>query len=47
MTMVCDRCGESFPLSNDVKYMTPFDDELDQFESNSIVKFYCKVPFWR
>lgn len=38
MTMVCDRCGEVFPLSNDVKYMTPFDDELDQFESNSIVK---------
>nr|DAZ40127.1 MAG TPA: zinc-ribbon domain protein [Caudoviricetes sp.] len=38
MTMVCDRCGEAFPLSNDVKYMTPFDDELDQFESNSIVK---------
>jgi Zn finger protein HypA/HybF involved in hydrogenase expression len=36
--MVCDRCGEVFPLSNDVKYMTPFDDELDQFESNSIVK---------
>lgn len=27
MTMVCDRCGEVFPLSNDVKYMTPFDDE--------------------
>lgn len=20
MTMVCDRCGESFLLSNDVKY---------------------------
>ena len=38
MTMVCDRCGEAFPLSNDVKYMTPFDDELDKFESNSIVK---------
>lgn len=38
MTMVCDRCGEAFPLSNDVKHMTPFDDELDQFESNSIVK---------
>ena len=38
MTMVCDRCGEAFPLSNDVKYMTPFDDELDRFESNSIVK---------
>lgn len=38
MTMVCDRCGEAFLLSNDVKYMTPFDDELDQFESNSIVK---------
>lgn len=38
MTMVCDRCGEVFLLSNDVKYMTPFDDELDQFESNSIVK---------
>lgn len=38
MTMVCDRCGEAFLLSNDVKYMTPFDDELNQFESNSIVK---------
>lgn len=38
MTMVCDRCGEVFLLSNDVKYMTPFDDELDRFESNSIVK---------
>ena len=38
MTMVCDRCGEAFLLSNDVKYMTPFDDELDRFESNSIVK---------
>ena len=38
MTMVCDRCGETFPLSNDVKYMTPFDGELDRFESNSIVK---------
>lgn len=38
MTMVCDRRGEAFPLSNDVKYMTPFDDELDQFGSNSIVK---------
>lgn len=38
MKMVCDRCGEAFLLSNDVKYMTPFDDELDQFESNSIVK---------
>ena len=20
MTMVCDRCGEAFPLSNDVKF---------------------------
>lgn len=38
MTMICDRCGEAFLLSNDVKYMTPFDDELNQFESNSIVK---------
>lgn len=38
MMMVCDKCGEAFLLSNDVKYMTPFDDELDQFESNSIVK---------
>ncbi len=38
MTMVCDRCGEAFPLSNDVKYMTPFDDKLDRFESNYIVK---------
>lgn len=38
MTMICDRCGEAFLLSNDVKYMTPFDDELNRFESNSIVK---------
>lgn len=38
MTMICDRCGEVFQLPDEVKYMTPFDDELDSFESNAIAK---------
>ncbi len=38
MTMICDRCGEVFQLSDDVKYMTPFDDELNSVESNAIAK---------
>ena len=38
MTMICDRCGEAFQLSDDVEQLTPFDDELDSVESNAIAK---------
>lgn len=38
MTIVCDRCGEAFQLSDKAKYLTPFDDVLDSFESNAIIK---------
>jgi hypothetical protein len=32
--MVCDRCGEAFLLSNDVKYMTP-DEFADYITAKS------------
>lgn len=38
MTIVCDRCGEVFHLSDDVKYMTPFDDEINNFENNAVTR---------
>ena len=38
MEILCDRCGEVFQLPDDVKHMTPFDNELASLESNAIAK---------